>query len=83
MDQGLHSVYAIQFYLIDLDVRRLIPKMIKGIAGCEQGCPANAKGLVSDGFMSFELQCIEGGILSASASIGNGKMLWLKMFPDF
>lgn len=66
-----------------LDVRNIIPKMIKGIAGCEHGCPANAKGFVAAGFDRFNLEYIEGGILSASAKAGDGKVLHLKMFPDF
>jgi len=66
-----------------IDLRGLIPKMIKGIAGCEQGCPANAKGFVSRGFKSFDLQYIEGGILAAQLSMGEGKIFQLKMFPDF
>ena len=66
-----------------LDVRGLIPAMIKGIAGCERGCPADAKGLVSKGFKEFELQYIEGGILSARTSIGSDKFVYIKMFPDF
>ncbi len=66
-----------------LDVRGLIPAMIKGIAGCERGCPADAKGLVSKGFKDFELQYIEGGILSARRSIGRERFFYLKMFPDF
>ncbi len=66
-----------------IDVRGLIPKMIRGITGCEGGCPANAKNLVERGFKNFELKYIEGGILSAKASIPNGKTLRLKMFPEF
>jgi hypothetical protein len=66
-----------------IDVRGLVPAMIKGIAGCERGCPADAKGLVSKGFKDFELQYIEGGILSARRSIGDGRLFYLKMFPDF
>jgi len=69
--------------MASIDLRELIPKMIKGIAGCEQGCPANAKGFVSTGFKNFELQYIEGGILAARLSIGDGKFFYLKMFPDF
>ncbi|MBF0329541.1 MAG: hypothetical protein HQL10_10330 [Nitrospirae bacterium] len=65
------------------DIRGLIPKMIRGIAGCESGCPANAKSLVENGFANFELKYIEGGILAAKASIEGGKTLQLKMFPDF
>ena len=69
--------------LSGLDVRGLIPEMIRGIAGCESGCPANAKSLVSKGFRSFELEYIEGGILSARASVGRDRTFYLKMFPDF
>ena len=66
-----------------LDLRDLIPKMIKGIAGCENGCPSNAKGLVSRGVKGFDLEYIEGGILSARSDLGDGKFLYLKLFPDF
>lgn len=69
-----------------LDVRNIIPLMIKGIAGCEHGCPADAKGFVRKGFKGFSLEYIEGGILSAVAEIEKGKdqkSLTLKMFPDF
>lgn len=66
-----------------LDIRGLLPKMVKGIAGCESGCPANAKSFVSRGFAKFELAYIEGGILQARAPLENGKSLSLKMFPDF
>ena len=67
----------------NLDIRGLIPRMIEGIAGCERGCPANAKGFVARGFKSFTLRYIEGGILSAHAFVGEGKAVALKMFPDF
>ncbi|MEW6107668.1 MAG: hypothetical protein AB1632_00650 [Nitrospirota bacterium] len=66
-----------------MDIKGLIPRMVKGIAGCEKGCPANAKSLVSQGFKNFQLNYIEGGILSATASTGDGKVLSLKMFPEF
>jgi hypothetical protein len=66
-----------------IDIRGLIPKMIRGIAGCEGGCPADAKGLVRQGYGNFQLKYIEGGILSADVSIGKGRTLTLKMFPDF
>jgi hypothetical protein len=69
--------------LSGVDVRELIPKMIRGIAGCESGCPANAKNLVEQGFRNFELKYIEGGILSAKATISDGTTLHLKMFPEF
>ncbi|MEW5745838.1 MAG: hypothetical protein AB1805_10445 [Nitrospirota bacterium] len=68
--------------LAGLDLRGLLPKMVRGIAGCEGGCPANALQLVESGFRSFELAYIEGGILTAKATI-EGRELSLKMFPDF
>lgn len=66
-----------------MDLRGLLPRMIKGIAGCEAGCPSDAKGFVSRGFKDFSLEYIEGGILSATARTGNGKTLCIKLFPDF
>lgn len=66
-----------------LDVRGLIPRMIKGIAGCERGCPANAKSLMSSGYKGFDVQYVEGGILTARIMTGDGSLLYLKMFPDF
>lgn len=65
------------------DVKGLLPKMVRGIAGCEGGCPANALELVNSGFKNFNLAYIEGGILTAKAEMENGKVLNLKMFPDF
>ena len=67
----------------DLDVRGLIPRMIKGVAGCENGCPADAKSLVSRGYKDFDLEYIEGGILSAQARLSGGELVSLKLFPDF
>lgn len=69
--------------LDSLDIRGLIPKMAKGIAGCEKGCPSDAKGLVSRGVNGFELAYIEGGILSAKTTTVDGTVIFLKMFPDF
>jgi hypothetical protein len=66
-----------------LDVRGLLPRMVKGIAGCEAGCPSNAKSVVQKGHQNFKLEYIEGGILSATAQIGQGKTFTLKLFPDF
>lgn len=65
-----------------LDLRGLLPKMVKGIAGCEGGCPADAKRFVERGVSNFELAYIEGGILQANTAV-NGKVVSLKMFPDF
>ncbi|GER92490.1 hypothetical protein A45J_0206 [hot springs metagenome] len=69
--------------LNDVDIKGLLPKMVRGIAGCEGGCPANALELVRNGFNNFDLTYIEGGILSAKTELENGSVLNLKMFPDF
>lgn len=66
-----------------LDIRGLIPKMVNGIAGCERGCPANAQFLVSSGYKDFDMQYVEGGILTARTMTRDGSVLYLKMFPDF
>ncbi len=66
-----------------LDFRGLVPKLIKGIAGCEGGCPADAQNFVSRGFTNFKLAYIEGGILQALAKTKEGKDVSLRMFPDF
>ena len=67
----------------NLDVRGLLPRMVKGIAGCEAGCPSDAKSVVKKGYNNFKLEYIEGGILSATAHVGQGKTISLKLFPDF
>lgn len=67
----------------DLDVERLIPKMIRGVAGCEAGCPSNAQSVVREGFGSFKLEYVEGGILTATQVLENSKTLQIKIFPDF
>jgi hypothetical protein len=66
-----------------LDLRGLLPKMVRGVAGCESGCPANAKSLVANGFGNFKLEYIEGGILQAQTTSGDGKPVSIRMFPDF
>ncbi len=66
-----------------LDIRGLLPRMVKGIAGCEAGCPANAKSLVEQGYGNFSLQYVEGGILTATVKTAEGRNLSLKLFPDF
>jgi hypothetical protein len=67
----------------DLDVHGLVPLMVRGVAGCEAGCPADAKGLVERGYRNFRLAYVEGGILTAEATAKNGSLLTLKLFPDF
>jgi hypothetical protein len=66
-----------------LDVEGLIPKMIRGVAGCEAGCPSNAHSVVREGFGDFKLEYIEGGILTATQPLENNKTLQIKIFPDF
>ncbi|RME69322.1 MAG: hypothetical protein D6778_00620, partial [Nitrospirae bacterium] len=56
-----------------LDVEGLIKRMIKGVYGCEQGCPADAKSLVREGYGPFKLQYIEGGILAAEVTLASGQ----------
>lgn len=65
-----------------LDIEGLLPKMVRGIAGCEGGCPADAKGLVRRGHKNFEIEYIEGGIISAKAPVDK-KIIEIKMFPEF
>jgi len=83
MDKILNFASSRGIKLDNLDIRGLIPKMVRGIAGCERGCPADAKGLVSRGVTDFELEYIEGGILSAKAKTVDGTAIFFKMFPDF
>lgn len=66
-----------------LDVRALVPGMVKGIAGCERGCPADALGVVRRGHKNFRLAYVEGGILTASTTMSDGRNLAIKVFPDF
>ncbi|MBI4689228.1 MAG: hypothetical protein HY754_03010 [Nitrospirae bacterium] len=79
--EGFASSKGIELH--DLNIKGLIPKMIRGIAGCEQGCPSDAKSLTTRGFKGFDLEYVEGGILTAKAEPVNGRTLYLKMFPDF
>lgn len=67
----------------DLRVEQLLPRMIRGVAGCEGGCPSNAKSVAREGFGNFELSYVEGGILKAVHAFGNGDPLEIKVFPEF
>jgi hypothetical protein len=78
-----HFAYLKGAHIAGLDIKGLIPKIIKGIAGCENGCPADAKNVVSTGFRGFALEYIEGGILSARSTLEDGKIFQVRMFPDF
>ncbi len=69
--------------LTPYEVEKLIPRMIRGVAGCEGGCPSDAQSLVREGFGVFSLSYIEGGILTASHKLENGNPLEVKVFPDF
>ena len=66
-----------------LEIESLIPRMIRGVAGCEGGCPSDAKSLIRQGFGDFKLSYIEGGILSADCSLEGGKSFSVKIFPEF
>ena len=66
-----------------LDIPGLLPKLIRGVVGCEQGCPANAKELVEQGYRDYQLKYVEGGILTATQHIAEGSILTIKLFPDF
>jgi len=61
----------------------LIPLMIRGVAGCEAGCPSDAMGVARRGFGDFKIEYIEGGILKAVQKLENGDPLEVKIFPDF
>ncbi|RJQ49998.1 MAG: hypothetical protein C4538_00915 [Nitrospiraceae bacterium] len=67
----------------DLRVEQLIPRMIRGVAGCEGGCPSNAKNVAKEGFGNFNLSYVEGGILKAVYSLSNGDPFEIKVFPEF
>lgn len=69
--------------LAALAVDKLVSLMIRGVAGCEGGCPANAQSLAREGFGDFRLTYIEGGILSAVYSGKKGEPVSVKVFPDF
>jgi hypothetical protein len=66
-----------------LDIKGVISKMVRGIAGCESGCPSNALELVNRGVKNFKISYIEGGILTAKAMTEDEKTITLKMFPEF
>ena len=77
-DKGVDDAHIKELFLSDL-----LPKMVRGVAGCEAGCPANAHMLVRTGFKDYSLQYIEGGILSAKQSPGSSQVVEIKVFPDF
>jgi hypothetical protein len=79
LDFGRKSGVELNGLKIDL----LIPRMIRGVTGCENGCPSDAKSLVRDGFGDFSLSYIEGGILSAVHNLGENRVLSVRVFPDF
>jgi hypothetical protein len=66
-----------------LRIEQLIPRMIRGVAGCEGGCPSDAKSFIREGFGNFNLSYVEGGILKAEHPLDNGERLQIKVFPEF
>lgn len=69
--------------LTPFNIEDLIPRMIRGVAGCEGGCPTDAMRMVREGFGKFKLEYVEGGILTAVQTLESGKPLEVKIFPDF
>ncbi|MBI5664077.1 MAG: hypothetical protein HZC49_03145 [Nitrospirae bacterium] len=69
--------------LAPYEMDKLIPRMIRGVAGCEGGCPSDAMSLARKGFGNFKLSYVEGGILTAVQKLESGKPLEVKIFPDF
>jgi len=67
----------------NLRLEDLLPRMVRGVAGCEGGCPSNAKGLVRAGFLDYHLDYVEGGILTATREVAPGNRLEIKIFPEF
>jgi hypothetical protein len=65
------------------ELDKLIPLMIRGVAGCEAGCPSDAMGVARRGFGNFRIEYVEGGILKAAQELDNGDPLEIKIFPDF
>jgi len=66
-----------------MHLAELLPRMVRGVAGCEGGCPSNAKGLVRAGFHDYHLDYVEGGILTATREVAPGQRLEIKIFPEF
>lgn len=66
-----------------LDITGLIRKMIKGVSGCERGCPGDALSFVQKGHPNFTAEYVEGGIVIAKHRIPGKVELSLKLFPDF
>ncbi len=76
---GNRNDVALESYELD----KLIPRMIKGVAGCEAGCPSDAQNVVRQGFGNFKLEYVEGGILTAVQNVDDSRELEIKIFPDF
>jgi hypothetical protein len=66
-----------------MHLAELLPRMVRGVAGCEGGCPSNAKSLVRVGFRDYHLDYVEGGILTAAREVAPGQRLEIKIFPEF
>lgn len=71
------------FTLEALRLKELLPRMVRGIVGCEKGCPADAQSFVRKGFHDYRLEYIEGGILTAVREVAGSDRLVIRMFPDF
>lgn len=67
----------------ELHLRELLPGMVRGICGCQSGCPADAQGFVRRGCREYRLEYIEGGILKAVLDTPDDCPLEIRMFPEF
>ncbi len=83
MEDIIHFGADMEADITGLRIEKLIPRMIKGVAGCEGGCPSNAQSFVREGFGDFNLSYVEGGILKAEQLLYNGKTIQIKVFPEF
>ncbi|MBF0538474.1 MAG: hypothetical protein HQL03_09515 [Nitrospirae bacterium] len=66
-----------------LNLDYLLSRMIRGVAGCEHGCPADAKSLVKSGVGAFKLNYIDGGVLGARCALKDNRQLEIKVFPGY
>ncbi len=69
--------------LLENEIESLILRLIRGVAGCENDCPADALTLARSGFRNFKVEYTDGGILSAKSLLRNNRIIEIKVFPDF
>ncbi|MBF0317553.1 MAG: hypothetical protein HQL04_05200 [Nitrospirae bacterium] len=79
----VHFANGIGVDIGGLNIDHLLSRMIRGVAGCEHGCPADAKSLVRSGVGAFKLNYIDGGVLSARCALKDNRQLEVKVFPGY